>query len=42
MAYNQNIVKFSYGWSWRRLKNLDVIIIITIYNSLNLFKIKFK
>jgi hypothetical protein len=41
MAYSQNMAKFSYGWSWRRLKFwknekikkiIDVIIIITIYN----------
>jgi len=21
MAYSQNIINFSYGWSWRRLQN---------------------
>jgi hypothetical protein len=38
MAYEQNIVKFYYGQSWKKLQNIknikivDVIIIITIYN----------
>jgi len=40
MAYGQNMIKFSCGWSWRKLQNwksnkikkiIDVIIIITIY-----------
>jgi hypothetical protein len=52
MAYNQNMVKFCYGWSQRWLKffkNLkilkiiDVIIIITIYNSfIHSFFLKWK
>jgi hypothetical protein len=42
MANNQNMVKFSYGWSWKKLQNwknekikkiIGVIIIITIFNS---------
>jgi hypothetical protein len=42
MACNENMVKFSYEWSWKRSQNwksgkvkkiIDVIIIITIYNS---------
>ncbi len=43
------MVKFFYGWSWKRLQNwknqkikkiINVIIIITIYNSLNYFIFK--
>jgi hypothetical protein len=43
MVYSQNMVKFFYGWSSRKLQNwknekikkfIDVIIIINIYNSL--------
>jgi len=48
MAYNQNMVNFSYGWTCRGLKNwknekikkiVDVIIIINIYNAFIFLKI---